>query len=1233
MAETTAMMDGNEAVAHVAYKVNGVIAIYPITPSSPMAEHCDAWSSAGEKNLWGVVPNIAEMQSEAGAAAAVHGALQAGSLSTTFTASQGLMLMIPNMYKIAGELSPTCWHVTARSLACQALSIYGDHQDVMSVRQTGFALLASNSVQEAHDLALVGSAATLRSRVPFIHFFDGFRTSHEVQKLQLMSDESIRAMIDDDYVVAHRLRSMSPDRPTIRGTSQNPDVYFQGRESVNQYYDACPGIVQEYMDQFATHTGRSYRLFDYVGAPDADRVIVIMGSGAEAVHETVEYLTARGEKVGVVKVRLYRPFSIEHFLGALPKTAKRIGVLDRCKEPGASGEPLYLDIVDAMSESERGAKIIGGRYGLSSKEFTPAMVKAVFEELARDKPKKHFTIGIKDDLTFLSLEYDEHFSTEPESVVRALFYGLGSDGTVGANKNSIKIIGEDTPNYAQGYFVYDAKKAGVMTVSHLRFGPQPIRSSYLVNKANFIACHVWAFIERFDMLSAAVPGTTFLINAPYPAEEVWDRIPRDVQQRIIDLKMKVYAINAYEVAKETGMGGRINTIMQTCFFYLAGILPQDEAIAAIKGAIKKTYGKRGDKVVQMNYAAVDSAIAALHKLEVPAAPTSDIEMLPVVPGEAPEFVQTVTAAILAGHGDHLSVSQIPVDGVWPTDTTQWEKRNIALEIPVWEPNVCIQCGKCSFHCPHATIRTKVYDGALLSGAPATFKSADAKGKDFPGMKWTVQVAPEDCTGCGACVSICPAKDKVEPGRKAINMAFQPPLRELEHVNYEFFESIPYVDRALVRVNSVKGSQLLEPLFEYSGACAGCGETPYVKLLTQLFGDRLLIGNATGCSSIYGGNLPTTPYAKNSDGRGPTWNNSLFEDAAEFSFGLRLSVDRQTDLARELLGSFRDVAGDWLVDTLLASKQTDEAEIAVQRARVVELKSLILAAAEANPGSDRKFAQMVVAADFLVKKSVWGVGGDGWAYDIGYGGLDHVLAQNRNINLLVLNTQVYSNTGGQCSKATPMGAVALFAAGGKLMGKKDLGTMTSTYGNIYVAQVAMGYNDAQTVRAFTEAEAYDGPSLVIAYSHCINMGIDMTKGYDQQKLAVDTGSWFLWRFDPRLAIEGKNPLQIDMKEPSRPVTDYAYKENRFNMLKKSNPTTARRIMDRAQNHVWTRWGLLKQRAAMAYDTTSPFETGRVDEEALAVDGASGKAKQVLGTKSGLNCPVACDMDTVNRERSK
>ena len=1214
MANTTAMMDGNEAVANVAYKVNGVIAIYPITPSSPMAEHCDAWSALGKKNLWGVVPNIAEMQSEAGAAAAVHGALQAGSLSTTFTASQGLMLMIPNMYKIAGELSPTCWHVTARSLAAQALSIYGDHQDVMAVRQIGFALLASNSVQEAHDLALVGSAATLKARVPFIHFFDGFRTSHEVQKLDLISDETIRDMIDDKLVIAHRLRAMSPDRPTIRGTSQNPDVYFQGREAVNQYYLAIPGIVQEYMDQFAAHTGRQYHLFDYVGAPDAERVIVIMGSGAETAHETVEHLVARGEKVGVVKVRLYRPFSIEHFLAALPSTVKRVAVLDRTKEPGSAGEPLYLDVVDALAESERGVKVIGGRYGLSSKEFTPAMVKAVFDELAKDKRKKHFTVGINDDVTHMSLGYDENFSTEPDGVIRALFYGLGSDGTVGANKNSIKIIGEDTENYAQGYFVYDAKKAGVMTVSHLRFGPEPIRSSYLVNKADFIACHFWAFMERFDLLAAAVPGATFLINAPYPTDEVWDKLPRDMQQRIIDMKLKLYAINAFEVAKETGMGGRTNTVMQTCFFYLSHILPQDEAIAAIKKAIEKTYGKRGEKVVQMNFNAVDKAIAALHAISVPAAATSHITRPPVVPGEAPEFVRTITAAIMAGRGEELAVSEIPADGVWPTDTTQWEKRNIALEVPVWEPDLCIQCGKCSFHCPHATIRTKVYDPGLLAGAPATFKSAPAKGKDYAGMTWTVQVAPEDCTGCGLCVEVCPGKDKSDPSRKAINMAFQPPLRESERDNFEFFETIPYIDRALVRVNGVKGSQLLEPLFEYSGACAGCGETPYVKLLTQLFGDRLLIGNATGCSSIYGGNLPTTPYAKNADGRGPTWNNSLFEDAAEFSYGLRLSVDRQTELAQGLVNTFRDIAGDGLVDELLAATQVSEAEIAAQRARVAELKKRVLAAKEADPQVRRKYDEMYVAADFLVKKSVWGVGGDGWAYDIGYGGLDHVLASNRNINLLVLNTQVYSNTGGQCSKATPMGAVALFAAGGKLIGKKDLGSMACTYGNIYVAQVAMGHNDAQTVRAFVEAESFDGPSLIIAYSHCINQGIDMTKGYDQQKAAVETGSWFLWRFDPRLAAPGKNPWQIDMKEPSRPVTDYAYSENRFNILKKSHPRTADIIMARAQNHVWTRWEILKQRAAITYSSDLPFETGVLREETTA------SAGEVTGIKTGVNMPA-------------
>jgi pyruvate-ferredoxin/flavodoxin oxidoreductase len=1223
MAMNNAMLDGNEAVARVAHKVNEVIAIYPITPSSPMGEHADAWSATGKKNVWGTVPLVVEMQSEAGAAAAVHGALQAGSLSTTFTASQGLLLMIPTMYKVAGELTPTCWHVAARSLACQALSIFGDHQDVMAVRQTGFALLASNSVQEAHDLALVGSAATLKARVPFIHFFDGFRTSHEVQRIELIDDEIARALIDDDLVLAHRDRAMTPDRPILRGTSQNPDLYFQGRETVNPYYLACPAIVQDYMDRLAEWTGRSYHLFDYAGAPDAERVLVLMGSGAETAHETVDYLVAKGEKVGVLKVRLYRPFSIEHFVTSLPPTVKNVAVLDRTKEPGASGEPLYLDVVDTLASAGRGIRVIGGRYGLSSKEFTPAMVKAVLDELSKAEPKKHFTIGINDDVTNTSLEFDQSFSTEPTNVVRALFYGLGSDGTVGANKNSIKIIGDDTPNYAQGYFVYDSKKAGVMTVSHLRFGPQPIRSSYLVNKANFVACHVWAFLEKFDMLAAAVPGATFLLNAPFPAEEVWDKIPRETQQRIIDMKIKLYAINAYEVAKETGMGARINTIMQTCFFYLSNILPQEEAIAAIKAAIDKTYGKRGEKVVRMNYDAVDQAVAKLHEIPVPVSPTGTVEKPPVVSDEAPAFVKTVTATIMAGGGDDLPVSSIPDDGTWPTGTTKWEKRNIALEIPVWRPELCIQCGRCSFHCPHATIRTKVYDPSELVGAPATFKSIDAKGKEYAGLKWTVQVAPEDCTGCGACVHICPGRDKEDPSRKAISMSFQPPLRETERENYEFFLGLPDPDRAQVRVTSVKGSQLLRPLFEYSGACAGCGETPYVKLLTQLVGDRLLIGNATGCSSIYGGNLPTTPYTKDDEGRGPTWNNSLFEDAAEFSYGMRLTVDKQTEFARELVDSLREVIGLELAEGLLDSKQLDEAEIAAQRSRVAELKARLQAAAGqagTGNGSDPRYGQLLAVADYLVRKSVWGIGGDGWAYDIGYGGLDHVLASNRNINLLVLDTQVYSNTGGQCSKATPMGAVALFAAGGKPVAKKDLGGISMTYGNIYVAQVAMGYSDSQTVRAFTEAESYEGPSLIIAYSHCINMGIDMTAGYDRQKAAVQSGVWPLFRFDPRLAAEGKNPLQIDSKEPTISFEDFANQENRFNILRKSHPEAANLLADKAQKNLWTRWEILKQQADMVYDRACPFDTGVVDEKVLAATGA----REVTGVQTGSNCPVDCDV---------
>ena len=1174
MKRSMVMMDGNEAVARVAHRINEVIAIYPITPSSPMGEHSDDFSAVGHRNIWGTVPLVVELQSEGGAAAAVHGALQSGSLTTTFTASQGLLLMIPSMYKIAGELTSTCFHVTARSLACQALSIFGDHGDVMAVRQTGFALIASNSVQEATDLAAIASAATLESRVPFLHFFDGFRTSHEVAKVEELTDDDLRAMIDDKLVQAHRMRGMSPDRPVIRGTSQNPDVYFQGRETVNNYYLACPAIVQKQMDKFAAMTGRQYRLFDYVGAPDAQRVIILMGSGAEAAHETVDHLTAKGEKVGIVKVRLYRPFDVGAFAAALPASVKSITVLDRTKEPGAAGEPLYLDCVNALVEAGRAnIKVVGGRYGLSSKEFTPAMVKAVFDELAKPAPRNHFTVGIRDDVSGTSLDYDASFSTEPADVVRAMFYGLGSDGTVGANKNSIKIIGEDTTNFAQGYFVYDSKKAGAITVSHLRFGPRPIHSTYLINHANFVACHTFSFLERYDMLADAIPGATFLLNAPCKTEEVWDKLPRPVQQQIIDKKLKFYAINAYEVAKATGMGGRINTIMQTCFFYLSGILPQDEAIKAIKDAIKKTYGSKGDQIVQQNYKAVDQAVANLHQIQVPAKASSSIEKPPVVPPQAPQFVKKVTAVIMEGRGDDLPVSAMPDDGTWPTATTQWEKRNIALEIPIWDPAVCIQCGKCSITCPHAAIRTKAYDAALLAKAPAGFRSADAKGKEFEGLKWTVQVAPEDCTGCGACVNVCPAKNKTDPSRKAINMAFQPPLRQVERTNYEFFLSIPDFDRAKLKTGTVKGSQLCRPLFEYSGACAGCGETPYVKLLTQLFGDRAIIGNATGCSSIYGGNLPTTPYCVNADGRGPAWNNSLFEDAAEFSFGFRLTIDKQGEFARELVGELKDSIGGELAEGILSADQTSESGIAEQRNRVAAMKAKLAAMKEPRA------ALLVGVADFLVAKSVWAVGGDGWAYDIGYGGLDHVLASGRNINVLVLDTQVYSNTGGQCSKATPRGAVAKFAAAGKNVPKKDLGMIAMSYGTIYVAQVALGASDVQCVRAFAEAESYPGPSIIIAYSQCIAHGIDMTTGFERQKAAVASGAWPLYRYDPRLAEEGKNPLQLDSKEPTISFEEYAYAETRYKMLTKSDPAAAKKLAGLAQKDVTTRWHLYQQMAAI------------------------------------------------------
>jgi pyruvate-ferredoxin/flavodoxin oxidoreductase len=1116
------------------------------------------------------------MQSEGGASAAVHGALQTGSLTTTFTASQGLLLMVPTLYKLAGELTPTCFHVSARSLACQALSIFGDHSDVMACRQTGVGLLSSNSVQEAMDLALIGSAATLESRIPFIHFFDGFRTSHEVNKVEMLDEEDMRAMIDDEAVLAHRSRGLSPDTPCIRGTSQNPDVYFQGRESVNAYYQKCPQIVQDVMDRFAKQVGRSYKLFDYFGHPQAERVIVMMGSGAETAHEAVEALAEQGEKVGLVKVRLYRPFSNEHLLAAIPDTAKKIAVLDRQKEPGSGGEPLYLDVRGAFAEAGRhDVTIVGGRYGLSSKEFTPAMAKAVWESLSADEPRNHFTVGITDDLTKTSIDYDPHFSTEADDVVRALFYGLGSDGTVGANKNSIKIIGEETDNYAQGYFVYDSKKAGAITVSHLRFGPRPIRSTYLVSKANFVACHQFSFLEKYDMLSHAVEGATFLLNCPCDPAEVWDKMPAEVQEQIISKKLKFYAINAYEVARETGMGARINTIMQTCFFYLSGILPQDEAIAKIKETIKKTYGRKGEEIVQKNYKAVDSALAGLEEVSVPDKVTSNIKKPPLVADEAPEFVKQVTAEIMAGRGDGLPVSKIPADGTWPMGTTQWEKRNIALEIPVWDPEVCIQCGKCSIACPHATIRMKVYEPAVLNDAPETFKSADARGKDFAEMKFTLQVAPEDCTGCGTCVNVCPAKNKTEPAKKAINMMPQPPLRAKERENYEFFLSIPDYDRTKLNLRTVKGSQFCRPLFEYSGACAGCGETPYVKLLTQLFGDRAIIGNATGCSSIYGGNLPTTPYTTDAEGRGPAWNNSLFEDAAEFSFGFRLTLDKRTEYARELVERMRGKLGDELADGLLNADQSDERGLAEQRRRIKTLKDKLAG------GKDAEAKQLLSVADALAKKSVWALGGDGWAYDIGYGGLDHVLASTRDMNVLVLDTQVYSNTGGQCSKATPRAAVAKFAAGGKPVPKKDLGMIAMTYGNIYVAQIAMGANDAQAVRAFLEADSYPGCSLIIAYSHCIAHGINMTKGFEQQKAAVESGFWPLYRYDPRLAEEGKNPLQLDSKEPKISFEQYAYNETRWKMLTKSRPEEARKLLVEATADAMDRWHLYQQMAEMKY----------------------------------------------------
>ena len=1175
-------IDGNEAVARVAHATNEVIAIYPITPSSPMGETSDELSAKGSVNVWGTVPLVIEMQSEGGASGAVHGALQGGALTTTFTSSQGLLLMIPNMFKIAGELTSTVFHVAARSIATHALSIFGDHSDVMAARSTGFGMLSSGSVQEAHDFALFAQAATLEARLPFVHFFEGFRISHEVNKIEELTKEDMLAMLDNDLIQAHRKRGLSPDRPVLRGTAQNPDVFFQERETINPYYEAAPEIVQKAMDKFAKIAGRQYHLFDYVGAPDAERVVVCLGAGGQTSAETAKFLNAKGEKVGVVIVRLYRPFSVKHFLKALPASVKVISVLDRCKEPGSTGEPLYQDVVTAIAEGlgngtapfKQMPIITGGRYGLSSKEYTPGMAKGVFDEMKKSKPKNHFTVGINDDLSHTSLEYDEKFSILDESTIQCIFYGLGSDGTVGANKNSVKIIGEDTNNYAQGYFYYDSKKSGTLTTSYLRFGPKPIAASYLINVASFVACHQFTFLERFDLLKQAAPGAVFLINSMYGPDEVWNHIPREVQKDIVDKKLRFYVIDAYEVAKNTGMGLRINTIMQTCFFAISGVLPKDEAIAAIKQSIKKTYGRRGDAVVQQNYQAVDHTLANLHEVK-PGPVNSKLTRRAPIPERAPKFVKDVLGQIILGNGDDIPVSAFPVDGTYPTATTQWEKRNIALEIPVWDPAICIQCGKCVMVCPHAVIREKVYDPALLKGAPASWLSKDATFKQFPGTKYTLAVAPEDCTGCALCVAVCPAKDKTNVSHKAINMESQPPIRERENANWEFFLSLPDADRALLKINTVKDSQLLVPLFEYSGACAGCGETPYLKLLTQLYGDRAVIGNATGCSSIYSGNLPTTPYAVNRDGRGPAWNNSLFEDNAEFGLGMRLTLDKQNKYARELLPQLGKVLGDELVSALLNADMSTEQGIKEQRERVAILKKKL----EGN--KDPKARDLLTLADVLVKKSVWIVGGDGWAYDIGYGGLDHVMASGYNVNILVLDTEVYSNTGGQSSKATPVGAVAKFAANGKALPKKDLGLIAMSYGYVYVARVALGYSDAQTLKAFLEADAYNGPSIIIAYSHCIMHGYDLVHGLDHQTMAVESGLWPLFRYNPVLADQGQNPLVLDSKAPSLPVDKYAYEETRYRMLTQSDEPRAEMLIKQAQKNANSRWQLYSQMAAMTY----------------------------------------------------
>ena len=1197
-------IDGNEAAAYIAHKTNEVIAIYPITPASPMGELADEWSARQQKNLWGTIPEIIEMQSEAGAAGTVHGALQTGALTTTFTASQGLLLMIPNMYKIAGELSPMVLHVAARSIAAQALSIFGDHSDVMAVRGTGFAILASASVQEAMDMSLIAQAATLEGRVPFVHFFDGFRTSHEVSKIDVVEDAVIRDMINDEQVAAHRARALTPDKPVIRGTSQNPDVYFQARETVNPFYNALPAIVQHKMDLFAKLTGRHYKLFDYFGSSEAERVVILMGSGAEAVEETVEHLLTLGEKVGVVRARLYRPLSIEHLLKVLPVSVQKIAVLDRCKEPGAAGEPFYKDILSSLAEfvGEGGShfkqlaegsipKIVGGRYGLSSKEFTPGMICAIFDNLKLDQPKNHFTIGIHDDLTYTSLEWDTSIRTAAmQGVKQYLFYGLGSDGTVSANKNTLKIMGEERDQYCQGYFVYDSKKAGAVTVSHLRFSDIPIRASYLIDDdaAQFIGCHQTVFLERYPMLDKAAPGAVFLLNTAASPDDVWNTLPRSMQQQILDKQIKLFIIDAYRVASDSGMVRRINTIMQTCFFAISGILPRAEAIAKIKQGVEITYGQKGRKIVQLNFAAIDATLDNLYQVEIPDAVTSELELKPPVPSIAPDFVKQITGTIIANRGDELSVSQLPNDGTYPLGTAAWEKRNIALQIPVWDEELCIFCGKCPFVCPHSAIRSKVFPVELAKDAPPTFKHIKIKGKEFEDLHVSYQVAPEDCTGCNLCAEVCPARDKSNVSHKALDMKPQAPLREQERENWAFFESLPEYDRNKIQWSKMKGAMMSQPLFEFSGACLGCGETPYIRLATQLFGDRMLIANATGCSSIYGGNLPTTPYTTNPDGRGPAWSNSLFEDNGEFGLGFRLAIDQHQNYARILLDSLRDDLGHEQVQALLDAEQNDEPGIFEQRERIEEIKQKLQ---KVNTEAAQNLLPVI---DYMAKKSVWIIGGDGWAYDIGFGGVDHVLASGRNVNILVLDTEVYSNTGGQKSKATPRGAVAKFAASGKAVGKKDLGMIAMAYEHVYVASVAFGGKDVHTLRAFQEAESWDGPSLIIAYSPCIAHGIDLTNNLQQQDLAVKSGYWPLYRFDPRLEAQGKNPLQMDSKEPSISLAEYYKTENRFSVLWRTHPQNAKRLLDAAQKAVLERYHHLKQLAALPMEDVSD-EIAQITEE--------------------------------------